>query len=137
MKPHNLYGLNNRGLLKLWKKEPLLRLSTALQEARVKVADVGARGGAIKELMPFAPFIHYLAIEPEQKARSQLQDQLKAEAPWKNVTTVPNALGLANAKPSFHTPIGNFWLGSPPHSFQFEFLIALSWHRHTSYFLLS
>ncbi|CAB1056255.1 hypothetical protein D1BOALGB6SA_991 [Olavius sp. associated proteobacterium Delta 1] len=98
MKSHNLYGLKNEGLLKFWKKEPLPQLSAALKEARVKVVDVGARGGAIKELIRFAPFIHYVAIEPEQKARNQL----KFEAPWQNVTTVPYALGLAEGKHTLH-----------------------------------
>ena len=73
-------------------------LSAALKEARVKVVDVGARGGAIKELIRFAPFIHYVAVEPEQKARNQLN----FEAPWQNVTTVPNALGLAEGKATLH-----------------------------------
>lgn len=102
MNSQNLYGLKSKGLFKFSKKEPLPNLSAVLLEARAKVVDVGARGGAIRELRPFAPFIHYVAIEPEQKARKELEKQLKLQAPWQNVTIVPVALGSAEGKAVLH-----------------------------------
>jgi hypothetical protein len=44
-------------------------------------------------MIPFAPFIHYIAVEPEKKAEDQLQNQLKSEADWRKITVVPKALG--------------------------------------------
>lgn len=79
-------------------KTNLPTLASVLDKAQPTIIDVGARGGSIREMIPFAPFIHYVAIEPEKQAKIELETKLKSEAFWRRITIVPAALGSKKEK---------------------------------------
>ena len=88
-----IYGLKHN---KFWNWPPKTNLPTiaaVLEEAQSTVVDLGAQSGSIKEMITFAPFIHYVAVEPEKQARIELETKLKSEALWRRITTVTEALG--------------------------------------------
>lgn len=67
-------------------------LSHVLVDAGIKLLDIGARQGPFSQLTLLAPYAHYFACEPDQKELGVLLAKLKEEAPWKNVTLIPEAI---------------------------------------------
>lgn len=98
MSNKKIYGLKQNKIWKWPSRTNLNTLAAFLDEAKPTIIDVGARGGSIKEMIPFAPFIHYVAVEPEKKARIELETKLKSEALWRQITIVPEALGSIKGK---------------------------------------
>ena len=63
-----------------------------LDEAGVRLVDIGARGGAVRQLAVLSPFAHYFACEPDPEEAQRLSSLVTDSAPWKAVTVFPEAL---------------------------------------------
>lgn len=66
-------------------------LQCLFMEADLKFVDIGARGSAVPQLMPLAPFAHYYAFEPDPSEAERLAALLPER--WRGVTVVPIAIG--------------------------------------------
>lgn len=69
-----------------------------LDTAALVLVDVGARGGAMQQLVQLAPFAHYVACEPQAAAGERLVAQLQKEQRWSRVTVVPEALASESGR---------------------------------------
>jgi FkbM family methyltransferase len=66
-------------------------LSTLLEQADVKLVDIGARGDPKKEMVALAPVAHLFACEPEEKAAKELEEELRLHG-WRDVTILTEAI---------------------------------------------
>ena len=67
-------------------------LRRALEQAEIKLIDVGARGGALARLRWLAPTAHYYAVEADRQEAEALQTQLRDAGSWRGATVIPSAL---------------------------------------------
>jgi len=67
-------------------------LSNLLNDANLKLVDIGARGGSMEELVLLAPFSHYYACEPDPEEAQELSVKLEKENRWRNLTIIPEAI---------------------------------------------
>lgn len=73
--------------------QSLAALAQFIDQANLTVLDVGGRGGDLGALATFAPFIDYVACEPEETAHERLAAAARTRAPWRSVEVSPYALG--------------------------------------------
>jgi len=63
-----------------------------LEDADLKLVDVGGRGSAFHPLLTLAPFAHYFVSEPDASEAAALAERLPHEAPWRAVTVMSEAI---------------------------------------------
>ena len=61
-------------------------LNALLDEAGIKLVDIGGRGSALPALLCLAPFSGYYVSEPDREEAERLQQHLPRRAPWRTVT---------------------------------------------------
>jgi FkbM family methyltransferase len=71
-------------------KFPLLH--ALLDEAAIKLVDIGGRGSALPSLLCLAPFSGYYVSEPDREEADRLRQHLPTRAPWRTVTVFPEAI---------------------------------------------
>jgi FkbM family methyltransferase len=71
-------------------KFPLL--NAVLDEAGIKLVDIGGRGSAFPWLLPLARFSSYYACEPDREEAERLRQHLPLRAPWRSVTVIAEAI---------------------------------------------
>jgi FkbM family methyltransferase len=67
-------------------------LQDIVGRANLKLVDIGARGGSQIPLRLLAPYAHYYACEPNHEEALALPQKLKADAPWRGITIIPEAI---------------------------------------------
>ncbi len=67
-------------------------LYDVLKDANLKVIDIGARGGSMKQLALLAPFTHYYAFEANDEEAEALKSTFKKDNLWGNFTVIPKAV---------------------------------------------
>ena len=78
---------------------PIGRLIDALAPS---VLDIGARGGAVEELLAIAPASRIVCFEPDKAEADALA--AKGDARWRQFTVLPFAIGGQSAPQSLHVP---------------------------------
>ena len=63
-----------------------------LRRADLRLVDIGARGGAMPQLIVLAPFSHYYACEPDKEEADALPAKLRENAPWRDITVIPQGI---------------------------------------------
>jgi FkbM family methyltransferase len=77
-------------------------LYNLLSQAGFKVADIGARGGPMLQLLMLSPFAHYFACEPDPVEAERLRTSMNESSLWKNVTVFPEALSTRAGKETLY-----------------------------------
>lgn len=67
-------------------------LAGLLAGAGLKFVDVGGRGAAVPQLLPFAPVADYFTCEPDAREAERLRETLAQEVPWRSVTVITDAI---------------------------------------------
>ena len=80
-------------------------LTSLLQDAGVKIVDVGGRGSAFHPLLTLAPFAHYFVSEPDVEEAERLRKQLPDEAEWRDVTVITEAIASRRGVANLHVTI--------------------------------
>lgn len=75
-----------------WAKIGNGSLYKLLSDADFKLVDIGARGGAMPQLVVLAPFSHYFACEPNSDEAERLTSVMRELAPWREITVIPEAI---------------------------------------------
>lgn len=71
-------------------------LKKFLQSANIKILDVGARGGPLRELGILALYSHLFLCEPDKAEAERLKSDLKIK--WRALTVMPVALGMGSSE---------------------------------------
>lgn len=86
-----LRSRRRRGRL-AWAKIGNRVLYKLFSDANFKLVDIGARGGAMPQLVVLAPFSHYFACEPDPDEASRLTSLMRESAPWREITVIRQAI---------------------------------------------
>jgi len=81
-------------------KFPLLH--ALLDEAGIKLVDIGGRGSALPSLLCLAPFSGYYVSEPDREEADRLRQHLPARAPWRTVTVFPEAIASQHGEATLY-----------------------------------
>jgi len=67
-------------------------LNALLDEAGIKLVDIGGRGSALRSLLCLAPFSGYYVSEPDREEAERLRQNLALSAPWRTLTVFTEAI---------------------------------------------
>lgn len=79
-----------------------LRLKRFFKLADISILDIGARRGPLSEFQFFAPFARLILCEPDEKEARRLQDIMKSEKKWKDVTVIADAIHSTARRVTLH-----------------------------------
>jgi FkbM family methyltransferase len=67
-------------------------LNALLDEAGIKLVDIGGRGSAMPAVLCLASFAGYYVSEPDREEAERLRQHLALRAPWRTLTVFPDAI---------------------------------------------
>lgn len=68
------------------------RLQRLFALANLSIFDIGARRGPLSEFQFFAPFARLILCEPDEKEARYLEETLKGQGQWRDVTVITDAI---------------------------------------------
>lgn len=68
------------------------RLQRLFRLADLSILDIGARSGPLSEFQFFAPFARLILCEPDGEEALRLQETMKDQGQWRNVTVIAKAI---------------------------------------------
>jgi FkbM family methyltransferase len=77
-------------------------MNALLDEAGMKLVDIGGRGSALPALLCLAPFSGYYVSEPDRQEAERLQQHLPLRAPWRAVTVFREAIASRHGEATLY-----------------------------------